>query len=100
MADQAASNKIALPLVDKDLASCYRCHRILCRDQFKRDGCPVCNTGALDREQLATETTVRYSGHVGIVDSRGSWVARLIGCRGAAPGVYAARVAKPPTEEE
>jgi RNA polymerase subunit RPABC4/transcription elongation factor Spt4 len=92
-APQLPKNPLQLPTSDRDQAACRRCHRILTITQWIKEGCKNCNDGAVSRAELKEKTTQLFYGHVGIVDSRSSWIARLIGVDGAPSGVYAARVA-------
>ena len=89
-----------LPLADRDLAACRRCHKILTMTQFTREGCSTCGDGPLTRAEATHHTTSQFYGHVGIVDGRRSWIARLIGCGGAPSAVYAAKLAKPAEDDE
>lgn len=90
---QLPKNPLQLPISDRDTAACRRCHRILTVSQWMSEGCKNCEDGKLTRQELRERATQQFYGHVGIVDSRRSWIARLIGCEGAPSGVYAARVA-------
>ena len=90
---QLPKNPLQLPTADRDLAACRRCHRILTITQWLKEGCLNCQEGPLTRIDLKEKTTQQFYGHVGVVDSRRSWIARLVGIDGAPSGVYAARVA-------
>ena len=97
---QLPANPLQLPISDRDQAACRRCHRIITITQWTKEGCLNCNEGKLSRPELKERTTQQFYGHVGIVDSSRSWIARLIGCEGAPSGVYAARVANEKEEEQ
>ena len=91
---QKGTNPLQLPTSDRDLAACRRCHRILTVQQWTQQGCSNCGDGALSRADQRERTTQQFYGHVGVVDSNRSWVARLIGVEGMPSGVYAVRVLK------
>jgi RNA polymerase subunit RPABC4/transcription elongation factor Spt4 len=84
--------QLQLPLSDKQLVACRTCRRILTREQFAVEGCSSCGSDSMDRRELASSTTAKFGGFVGIVDGKSSWVARLIGRATAPPGVYAADI--------
>jgi RNA polymerase subunit RPABC4/transcription elongation factor Spt4 len=82
-----------LPVSDKNLAACKRCHIVLTEAQYSTEGCRNCGGEKVDREEVERFTTKNFSGYVGVIDAERSWVARLIGCESAPTGVYAAHVA-------
>jgi RNA polymerase subunit RPABC4/transcription elongation factor Spt4 len=85
--------QLQLPIADKQLAACRQCHRILTRTQFQTQGCHGCGSDPMqERDELAHQTTTKFTGYVGIIDAQSSWVARLIGRSRAPPGIYAAQV--------
>lgn len=84
--------KPQLPASDKHLLACRTCHMVLTTGQFVSEGCKTCGSAELNKDDLATATTSKFSGYVGIVDAPNSWVARLIGVATAPAGVYAAHI--------
>ena len=76
---------------EKHFMACRECRLVLSTGQFMETGCPYCGDGAgWGKDELDEGATQAFSGFVGIVDGRSSWVARLIGKEGARTGVYAA----------
>ena len=90
---EAGAEKPQLPYSDRGLVACRICHLVLTREQFMSEGCRNCTPGEeMGREEVDQSTTLKFSGFVGLVDAPKSWVARLIGCKNAPSGVYAAHV--------
>ena len=94
------TERVQLPLADKQLVACRKCHRVLTSTQFASEGCQSCGGEPLDVDELVQNTTSKFVGYVGIVDSSNSWVARLIGCGNVPPGVYAATVTGEEDDDE
>ena len=54
----------------------------------------------MERDEVDKLTTRKFSGYVGLVDAKSSWVGRLIGCKTMPSGVYAAHVADADAEDD
>ena len=95
MSNQEAADdeSIQLPLSDKQLAACKVCRRVLTENQFMTQGCESgCFDGGVARADLEELVTNKFSGYVGIIDAKNSWVARLIGCKQVKMGMYSAHI--------
>ncbi|KAF5225503.1 hypothetical protein ECC02_001266 [Trypanosoma cruzi] len=88
-----------LPIGDRGYLACRQCRLILTETQFIRDGCSVCGTGPVSRDELHDVTTADFSNFVGLIAPEKSWVARMIGRTGCPNGVFAAMLNDEDEEE-
>ncbi|ESL07420.1 hypothetical protein TRSC58_00790 [Trypanosoma rangeli SC58] len=86
----AAEPPPQLPIGDRGYLACRQCRLVLTETQFLRDGCSVCGTGPVRREELHDVATADFSNFVGLIAPEKSWVARMIGRTGCPNGVFAA----------
>ncbi|RNF26264.1 uncharacterized protein Tco025E_01387 [Trypanosoma conorhini] len=86
----AAEPPPQLPIGDRGYLACRQCRLVLTEAQFLRDGCSVCGTGPVRREELHDVATADFSNFVGLIAPEKSWVARIIGRTGCPNGVFAA----------
>ncbi|RNF06505.1 hypothetical protein TraAM80_04009 [Trypanosoma rangeli] len=86
----AAEPPPQLPIGDRGYLACRQCRLVLTETQFLRDGCSVCGTGPIRREELHDVATADFSNFVGLIAPEKSWVARMIGRTGCPNGVFAA----------
>ena len=76
------------------LRACQGCRLILPSSQFVAEGCPNCPNSYFqgDRQAVELGTSKTFSGCVGVVDTKRSWVARHIQIETGVPGMYAIAV--------
>ncbi len=77
------------------LRACLRCRIILPSSQFFQSGCPNCAEASDmqgDRQAVDMNTTKNFTGCVGVVDPRASWVGRHLRIESGVPGMYAIAV--------
>ncbi|KEG12983.1 hypothetical protein DQ04_01291130 [Trypanosoma grayi] len=89
-----------LPIGDRAYLACRRCRLVLTEQQFLRDGCSLCGTGPVRREELLDVATADFTNFVGLIAPEKSWVARLIGKTDCPNGVFAAALDDEEMEEE
>ena len=98
---QVVRPRLQLPREPKLLRACKHCRRVLTERQFMTEGCATCNPHVMDqpermtRRDMERQTTANFSGYIGIIDSRTSWAARLMGARKVPMGVYAFEIKDP-----
>ena len=87
-------SEIEAPKSLNRLRACTRCRIILPATQFTAYGCPNCPDLQLQGDRVSVEqmTTKIFSGCVGVVDPKKSWVARHILVDSYVPGMYAIAV--------
>lgn len=98
---QVVRPRLQLPREPKLLRACKHCRRVLTERQFMAEGCATCNPQVMNqpermsRREMEGQTTANFSGYIGIIDSRTSWAARLMGARKVPMGVYAFEIKDP-----
>ncbi|CBH14766.1 hypothetical protein, conserved [Trypanosoma brucei gambiense DAL972] len=78
-----------LPVGDHGYLACRRCRLIITEQQFLHEGCQVCGTGPVSREELLDVATAEFSNFIGLIAPEKSWVGRLINRTNCPNGVFA-----------
>ncbi|KAG8348782.1 Spt4 RpoE2 zinc finger [Trypanosoma vivax] len=81
-----------LPVGERGYLACRQCRLVLTEKQFLLEGCGVCGTGPVSRQELPDVTTAEFANFVGLIAPEKSWIARLIGKTDCPNGVFAAEI--------
>lgn len=79
----------------RKLRACMVCGTVRTFDHFRDEGCPNCESFLSLRgssERILDSTSATFSGLVGMVQPKGSWVARWQRAEERIPGLYALKV--------
>nr|CCC93161.1 conserved hypothetical protein [Trypanosoma congolense IL3000] len=89
-----------LPIGDRGYLACRQCRLIITEQQFLRDGCSICGTGPVSREELPDVATAEFSNFIGLIAPEKSWVGRLIQRTDCPNGVFATELCEEGDEDE
>ncbi|KAI5170757.1 transcription elongation factor SPT4 [Nematocida sp. LUAm3] len=82
------------PFIGKRLRACLGCSLVKTQAQFKEEGCENCS-GLRMKESLDNVldcTSEKFSGILGVVDGKASWIAKWQHLEGYVSGMYAVTV--------